>query len=62
MQVNKYYKMKFKVYIKGSKNKDVIMKLESANLTSAIDYASKIKKLDRKAFTDLFTVKPIIKK
>ena len=54
--------MKFKVYIKGSKNKDVIMKLESANLTSAIDYASKIKKLDRKSFTDLFTVEPIIKK
>jgi hypothetical protein len=54
--------MKFQVYIKGSKSKDVIMKLESANLTSAIDYASKIKKLDRKAFTDLFTVKPIIKK
>ena len=54
--------MKFKVYIKGSKNKDVIMKLESANLTSTIDYPSKIKKLDRKSFTDLFTVKPIIKK
>ena len=54
--------MKFQVYIKGSKNKDVIMKLESASLTSAIDYASKIKKLDRTSFTDLFTVKPIIKK
>ena len=54
--------MKFKVYIKGSKNKDVIMKLESANLTSAINYTSKIKKLNRKSFTDLFTVKPIIKK
>tara|TARA_B110000881_G_scaffold64780_1_gene56134 strand:+ start:106 stop:270 length:165 start_codon:yes stop_codon:yes gene_type:complete len=54
--------MKFQVYIKGSKNKDVIMKLESASLTSAIDDASRIKKLDRKSFTDLFTVKPIIKK
>jgi hypothetical protein len=54
--------MKFEVYIKGSKNKDVIMKLESASLTSAIDYASKIKKLDRKSFTNLFTVNPIVKK
>lgn len=54
--------MKFQVYIKESKSKDVIMKLESANLTSAIDYARKIKKLDRKSFTDLFTVKPVIKK
>jgi len=54
--------MKFKVYIKRSKSKDVIMKLESESLTSAVDYASKIKKLDPKSFTDLFTVKPIIKK
>ena len=54
--------MKFQVYIKRSKSKDVIMKLESANLTSAIDYASKIKKLDRKSFTNLFTVNPIVKK
>jgi len=50
--------MKFKVYIKESKSRDVIMTLESASLTSAIDYASQIKKLDRKSFTDLFTVEP----
>ena len=54
--------MKFEVYIRGSNKKEVIMKLESASLTSAIDYASKIKKLDRKSFTDLFTVNPIVKK
>ena len=54
--------MKFKVYIKGSKSKDVVMKLESSSLTSAIDYARRIKKLDRISFTDLFIVKPIIKK
>ena len=54
--------MKFKIYSKSSKSNDVIMKFESANHTTAIDYASQIKNIDRKSFMELFDVKQIVEK
>ena len=38
------------------------MKFESANHTTAIDYASQIKNIDRKSFMELFDVKQIVEK
>jgi|TARA_B110000196_G_scaffold20953_1_gene16454 hypothetical protein len=54
--------MKFKIYSKSSKSNDVIMKFESASHTTAIDYASQIKNIDRKSFMELFDVKQIVEK
>mgnify|MGYP006186596287 CR=1 FL=1 len=38
------------------------MKFESASHTTAIDYASQIKNIDRKSFMELFDVKQIVEK
>lgn len=60
VQVYTFKIMKFIVYIKRSKSKEVIMKFKCANHTSAIDYACQIKKLDYKSFTDIFNVQQIV--
>jgi len=52
--------MNFAIHINQTVSKDVIMKLECPSLTSAIDYACQIKKLDLQLFTDLFIVQQIV--
>lgn len=60
MQVYILKIMNFAIHIKQTVSKDLIIKLECPSLTSAIDYACQIKKLDLQLFTDFFTVQQIV--
>ena len=48
--------MKFNVYQKNNNSKDIVMKLEAADLKMAISHASQIKKLNINLFLELFEV------